>query len=42
MGKRGRRYVEEELSWDHVAAEMRAAYAWLLGEGPRPDSVVLE
>ena len=41
MGQRGHTYVEEELSWAHVAAEMRAAYAWVLEGGPRPDAVVL-
>ena len=41
MGQRGRTYVEEELSWAHVAAEMRAAYAWVLEGGPRPMPSVL-
>jgi glycosyltransferase involved in cell wall biosynthesis len=40
MGRKGRAYVEESLSWDHIAAEILAAYRWLLGEGERPDSVV--
>lgn len=42
MGRRGRAYVEEELSWAHVAAEMHAVYAWLLGRGSRPESIVIE
>jgi glycosyltransferase involved in cell wall biosynthesis len=42
MGRNGRAYVEESLSWDHIAAEMLAAYQWLLGNGERPDSIVLE
>ena len=40
MGARGRAYVEEVLSWERVAAEMRVAYDWLLGRGNRPDCVV--
>lgn len=39
MGARGRAYVEEHLSWDRSAAEHLALYHWLLGTGPRPDSV---
>ena len=39
MGRRGRRLVEEEYSWPGVAANMTAAYQWLLGEGPRPDVI---
>jgi glycosyltransferase involved in cell wall biosynthesis len=39
MGRRGRRLVEEEYSWPGVAANMRAAYQWLLGDGPRPDVI---
>lgn len=42
MGRRGLAYVEEKLSWVHVAAEMRAAYAWVLGRGDRPESIVVE
>lgn len=42
MGRRGRAYVKEALSWEHVAREMAAAYRWVLGEGERPDTVVLE
>jgi glycosyltransferase involved in cell wall biosynthesis len=39
MGRRGRRLVEEEYSWSGVAANMTAAYQWLLGDGPRPDVI---
>lgn len=42
MGQRGRTYVRESLSWERVAREMAAAYRWVLGEGERPDTVVLE
>ena len=40
MGARGRAYVRRELSWDRTATEHLALYRWLLGEGPRPGSVV--
>jgi poly(glycerol-phosphate) alpha-glucosyltransferase len=39
MGQRGRALVEERYSWAHVAEQMHAVYAWLLGQGPRPDCV---
>ncbi|MEP0548287.1 MAG: glycosyltransferase [Rhodothermales bacterium] len=41
MGQRGRAYVEEELSWAHVAAKMREAYVWVLEGGVRPKAVVV-
>jgi glycosyltransferase involved in cell wall biosynthesis len=41
MGRRGRAYVREHLSWDHVAEGMLAAYRWVLGQGERPSSVVV-
>jgi glycosyltransferase involved in cell wall biosynthesis len=40
MGERGRTYVREHLSWDHVASQMRAVYEWVLGHGPQPACVV--
>lgn len=39
MGRRGRALVEERFSWSSVATKMRAAYQWVLGDGPRPDVV---
>jgi glycosyltransferase involved in cell wall biosynthesis len=39
MGRRGRALVAERYSWEHVAEQMRAVYAWLLGEGGRPECV---
>ena len=39
MGRRGRALVAERYSWEHVAEQMRAVYAWLLGEGERPGCV---
>ncbi|MEM8598284.1 MAG: glycosyltransferase [Bacteroidota bacterium] len=40
MGQRGRALVERDYSWTHVAEEMTAVYAWLLGLGSRPACVV--
>ncbi|MDX1530459.1 MAG: glycosyltransferase [Rhodothermales bacterium] len=39
MGARGRALIRERYAWQRVAADMGAAYAWLLGEGARPDCV---
>ncbi|MCC6212370.1 MAG: glycosyltransferase [Burkholderiales bacterium] len=39
MGARGRKLVEARFSWDHVAREMKSAYEWLVGSGPRPACV---
>jgi glycosyltransferase involved in cell wall biosynthesis len=41
MGQRGRELVERKYSWQRVAADMKAVYAWLLGQGERPDCVLL-
>lgn len=38
MGSRGRGLVAARYSWDHVANEMKSAYEWLVGSGPRPAS----
>jgi glycosyltransferase involved in cell wall biosynthesis len=39
MGRRGRALVEARFSWASVATKMKAAYRWVLGDGPRPDVV---
>jgi len=39
MGRRGRALVEEQYSWDRVAAEMQAVYRWMVGGGERPGCV---
>ena len=41
MGGRGRRLVEDRFSWDRVAADLAAAYRWVLGRGPQPDCIRL-
>lgn len=40
MGARGRRLVEEQFRWPHVADQMTQVYDWVLGKGPRPISVL--
>jgi poly(glycerol-phosphate) alpha-glucosyltransferase len=41
MGERGRRLVAERFAWPRVAEQMLAVYRWVLGQGPMPDSVML-
>jgi glycosyltransferase involved in cell wall biosynthesis len=40
MGMAGRRLVEARFTWPRIAAEMRAVYAWMLGGGTPPASVL--
>lgn len=40
MGRRGRSLVQDAYSWDRVGREMAAVYAWVLGRGAKPGSVV--
>lgn len=39
MGRRGRKLVEDQYSWQRVAEQMRATYRWLAGEGDRPECI---
>lgn len=41
-GRRGRALVEQRFAWPDISAEMAKVYGWILGGGPRPDSVVLD
>lgn len=41
MGRNGRALVDERFTWPRIAGEMRAVYAWCLGQGGRPDCVHL-
>lgn len=41
MGERGRRLVAERYTWPRVADQMLAVYRWVLGQGPMPDSLML-
>jgi glycosyltransferase involved in cell wall biosynthesis len=42
MGVRGRAYAEANLSWEHIAEEMAAAYRWVLGNGERPAAIAMD
>jgi glycosyltransferase involved in cell wall biosynthesis len=39
MRDRGFRLVQERFAWPPVAASMRTVYAWVLGQGTKPDCV---
>lgn len=39
MGKRGREWMARDFSWDGIGAKMKAVYAWLLGQGEKPEYV---
>lgn len=40
MGGRGRAWMARDFSWTGIAEQMQAAYAHLIGGGPRPDCVL--
>jgi glycosyltransferase involved in cell wall biosynthesis len=40
-GKRGRAFVETELSWPEIASEMLAVYDWIGGIGTKPKYVLV-
>ncbi len=42
MGARGREWIRRDFAWEGIGAKMKAAYEWLLGQGPKPDCVVLD
>lgn len=41
MGEAGYRLVKERYTWEEVARRMVAVYAWVAGDGPAPESVVM-
>lgn len=41
MGAQGRDWMRRDFSWAGIAQQMEAAYAHLLGHGPRPDCVLV-
>jgi glycosyltransferase involved in cell wall biosynthesis len=41
MGACGRELIERVYTWPAIAARMGAVYAWLLGQGTKPDCVSL-
>lgn len=42
MGERGREWMARDFSWDGIGVKMKAAYAWLLGQGEKPDFVRID
>lgn len=39
MGLRGRSLIKDCYGWAHVAGQMKAAYAWICGQGEKPVNV---
>ena len=39
MGEQGREWIRRDFAWEGIGAKMKAAYEWLLGQGPKPDCV---
>jgi len=42
MGARGRELARQSFAWDSVAREMKLVYEWILGQGDKPASVMLQ
>ena len=40
MGERGRQLAAERFRWPTIVGEMLAVYRWVLGGGPKPQSVI--
>ena len=41
MGARGREWIRRDFSWKGIGAKMKAAYEWLLGQGEKPEWVLV-
>ena len=41
MGRRGRAYVERDFGWPGIAQQMLSVYRWVLGQGEKPDYVMI-
>lgn len=41
MGSRGREHIRRHYTWKPLALEMRSAYEWALGDGPKPQCAVV-
>ena len=39
MGAHGRAWIRRDFSWEGFGLQMKAAYEWLLGKGPKPACV---
>lgn len=42
MGERGKKLIENQYLWGAIAENMTKAYRWLLGEGERPECILLD
>jgi poly(glycerol-phosphate) alpha-glucosyltransferase len=42
MAKQGRKLVENRFAWPRIAGEIQRVYQWVLGRGPKPDSVITD
>ncbi|MCP9468681.1 MAG: glycosyltransferase [Nitrospira sp.] len=40
MGKRGRRWMEDEFSWDSLGLKMARTYEWIVHGGSKPEWVI--
>lgn len=39
FGENGRKWMKRDYSWSCIGRQMKSAYEWLLGKGPKPDYV---
>jgi glycosyltransferase involved in cell wall biosynthesis len=42
MGENGRAWMQRSFGWRHIGAEMLAVYNWLLDQGPRPATIIVD
>jgi poly(glycerol-phosphate) alpha-glucosyltransferase len=42
MVRQGRKLAENRFSWPEIAREMQRVYQWVLGQAPRPETVITE
>ena len=40
MGKNGRKWMQEDYSWEHVTEMMQKTYKWMLYNAPKPDFII--
>ncbi len=40
MGNNGRRLVQSQFQWNHIALQMTQVYHWILGQGDKPSCVI--
>jgi glycosyltransferase involved in cell wall biosynthesis len=42
MGEAGRAWMRRDFDWRSVAISMKSVYDWLIGQGPRPQCVIVD